>query len=72
MRKSELGRKWTDNPLLDKDVWSVEELGYSQEELKIEGTHNIYFEDFSLPWLKLLTKLTALATAREKHSLSYG
>lgn len=68
--QSELGREWVNNSLLDQDVWSVEELGYSEEESKIKGTRNIYFEEFSLPWLKLLAKLTALASAREKVSLS--
>ncbi|MDJ0632905.1 MAG: tyrosine-type recombinase/integrase [Xenococcaceae cyanobacterium MO_188.B29] len=68
--QSELGREWINNPLLDRDVWSVEELGYTEEESRIKGTRNIYFEDFSLPWLKLLAKLTALASTREKDSLS--
>lgn len=68
--QSELGQAWTDNPLLNRDVWSVEELGYTEEESKIGGTRNVYFEEFSLPWLKLLAKLTALASAREKSSLS--
>ncbi len=49
--QSELGQEWINNPLLDRDVWSVEELGYSEEESKIKGIRNIYFEEFSLPWL---------------------
>ena len=69
IEKSELGQEWSDNPLLNQDVWSVEELGYSEEESTIKGTRNIYFEEFSLPWLKLLAKLTALAIAREKRTL---
>ncbi|MGK7934820.1 MAG: tyrosine-type recombinase/integrase [Xenococcaceae cyanobacterium] len=68
--QSELGQEWINNPLLDQDVWSVQELGYSEEESKIRATWNIYFEKFSLPWLKLLAKLTALASAREKRSLA--
>ena len=67
--QSELGQEWINNPLLNQDVWSVEELGYTEEESRIKGTRNIYFEEFSLPWLKLLAKLTALAIAREKFSL---
>ena len=67
--QSELGQEWINNSLLNQDVWSVEELGYSKEELKIQESRNIYFEGFSLPWLKLLAKLTALASAREKVSL---
>ena len=63
---SELGQQWINAPLMNKDVWSVKELGYTEEEMKIRGQYNIYFEAFSLPWLKLLGKLTALATAREK------
>ena len=66
---SELGREWINDPLMNQDVWLVEELGYTKEESKITKIHNIYFEGFSLPWLKLLTKLTALASAREKCSL---
>ena len=66
---SELGQKWINNPLLDQDIWSLKELGYTAEELKIKARSNIYFEEFSLPWLKLLTKLTTLAIAREKGSI---
>ena len=66
---SELGREWINDPLMNKDVWSVKELGYTEEESKITVIHNIYFQDFSLPWLKILAKLTALASAREKCSL---
>ena len=67
--KSELGQEWINNLLLNKDIWSVEELGYGEEESKIERIRNIYFEGFSLSWLKLLTKLTALSTAREGNVL---
>ena len=67
---SELGHEWINNLLMDKDVWSVKEIGYTEEELQITRIHNIYFQDFLLPWLKVLTKLTALASAREKCSLS--
>jgi len=66
---SELGHEWINNLLMDKDVWSVKEIGYTEEELQITRIHNIYFQDFLLPWLKVLTKLTALASAREKCSL---
>lgn len=68
--KSELGQEWINNPLLNQDIWLVQELGYTEEESKVNGTRNIYFEEFSLPWLKLLAKLTALASTREKCSLS--
>ena len=67
--QSELGQQLIDNPLLNQDIWSVEELGYSEEESKIKGIRNIYFKEFSLPWLKLLTKLTVLAIAKEKCGL---
>ncbi|MBW4533666.1 MAG: tyrosine-type recombinase/integrase [Pleurocapsa minor HA4230-MV1] len=67
--KSELGKEWINNPLLNKDVWSVEELGYSEEESKIKTIRNIYFQKFSLSWLKLLTKLTVLSIVREKIGL---
>ena len=66
---SELGREWINDSLMTKDVWSLTELGYSEEECRISGRHNIYFDGFSLPWLKLLAKLTAQASAREKHSI---
>ena len=66
--KSELGQEWINNPLLDKDIWSFEELGYTQEETKIKGVRNIYFEGFSLSWLKLLAKFTILACVRKKLS----
>jgi len=68
--KSELGQEWIDNSLLDKDVWSLEELGYSKDELNMRGAKNLHFEDFSLSWLKLLTKLAILSTIRKKHSLT--
>ncbi|MDV2994723.1 MAG: hypothetical protein N4J56_004377 [Chroococcidiopsis sp. SAG 2025] len=68
--KVPLGGKFLQDPLMEKDVWPVTELGYCEEEAKIQGTRNFYFQDFSLPWLKLLAKLTAKASAREKSSLS--
>ena len=68
--KSELGQEWINNPLLDRDVWSLEELGYSKEELNMRTAKNLHFEDFSLSWLKLLTKLTTLSIIRKKHSLT--
>lgn len=67
---SELGREWINDPLMNQDVWSVEELGYTEEESKISGIRNLYFHSFSLPWLKLLTKLTIKVTVKEKYSLS--
>lgn len=68
--ESELGQEWINNPLLDKDVWSLEELGYSKDELNMREARNLHFEDFSLSWLKLLTKLTILSTIKKKHSFS--
>lgn len=41
--QSELGQEWINNPLLDRDIWSVEELGYTNEESKIRGVRNIAF-----------------------------
>ena len=69
IEQSEMGREWISDPLLNQDVWAVEELGYSEEEARIRSVRNIYFDSFSLPWLKLLAKLTAKASAREKCSL---
>ena len=68
--KSELGQEWISNPLLNQDIWALTDLGYTTELLKMNEICNIYFEGFSLPWLKLLAKLTALASTREKCSLS--
>lgn len=70
IEQSELGQEWVDNPLLNQDTWSVEELGYTEEESKIIGIRNIHFKNFSLSWLELLAKLTALASVRERSSLS--
>jgi integrase len=67
---SELGREFVNDSLLERDIWSVLEIGYLEEESIIIEVHNIYFKDFSLPWLKLLAKLTAKASAREKCALS--
>ncbi len=69
LKKSELAQEFIDSPLLNRDVWSVEELGYSEEESKIKGICNIYFKEFSLPWFKLLAKLTVLTMVREKLSI---
>ncbi|WP_196517902.1 tyrosine-type recombinase/integrase [Nostoc sp. WHI] len=68
--KSELGQEWIKNPLLSQDIWFLEKLGYTEEECKRGKQKNIYFDGFSLSWLKLLTKLTVLATIRQKLSLN--
>lgn len=67
--QSELGLRWIEDPLLYQDVWPLSRLGYSQEECQINSRRNLYFEDFSLPWLKLLTKLTVKARIRGHYSL---
>ena len=67
---SELGQEWINDPLMNQDVWFVETLGFTKEQAKARGIKNIYFESFSLPWLKLLAKLTIKATAREKSGLN--
>ena len=66
---SEIGLDLANDPLMNLDIWSVIAIGYTEEESNIMGVRNIYFEDFSLPWLKLLAKLTAKASIREKCSL---
>ncbi len=66
---SELGQEWIDEPLFNQDVWALTDLGYSQEDCALNNKRNLYFKDISLPWLKLLTKLTIKASAREKNSL---
>lgn len=67
---SELGRESVNDPLLERDTWSALEIGYTEEESRIIEVRNIHFKDFSLPWLKLLAKLTAKASARAKCALS--
>ena len=47
----------------------MSDLGYTEEELKIIGSRNLYFTSIVSPWLKLLAKLTAKAIARNKHSV---
>ncbi|MDJ0574078.1 MAG: tyrosine-type recombinase/integrase [Xenococcaceae cyanobacterium MO_234.B1] len=69
IRQSELGQELINNPLLNKDIWSFEELGYSKQECDISTNRNIHFEKFSLSWLKLLAKFTVLAFVRQKLSL---
>lgn len=67
---SELGRESMNDPLMSQDIWLLTALGYSEEECRISGKRYLYFDDFSLPWLKLLAKLTTKAGVRERHSLS--
>lgn len=67
--ESELGRVWADNQLLKQDIWSLTDLGYTEEECAISNRKNIYFERFYLPWLKLLAKLTIKDRIRSRHSL---
>lgn len=66
---SELGQEWINDSLVNKDVWALSDLGYTEEELKIIGSRNLYFTSIVSPWLKLLAKLTAKAIARNKHSV---
>jgi integrase len=68
--QSELGQIWNQDPLLKEDIWALIDLGYSKEECAIRGSKNIYFKRFSLPWLKLLAKLTIKARIRERHSIN--
>ena len=70
IEQSELGQEWIHDPLMNQDIWALIKLGYTEEDCKTSGSRNIYFEGFSLYWLRLLAKLTALASAREKSSLS--
>lgn len=68
--ESELGKEWINDPLMILDIWLLTALGYSEEDCQMINLHNIYFNNFSLSWLKLLTKLTAKAVARQ--GLSVG
>ena len=69
--ESELGQEWVQDALMRQDIWLLTDLGYSQTECEIRRLHKLYFQDFLLPWLKLLAKLTARARARERHSLDW-
>ncbi|MGL5942555.1 MAG: tyrosine-type recombinase/integrase [Waterburya sp.] len=66
---SELGREWINDPLMNRDVWSLIELGYNEEECRINGRYNLHLNNFSLPWLQFLSKLTIRATARQRFSM---
>lgn len=65
---SELGREFARDPLLERDVWSLAALGYTDEDIKSRNQRHLYFKDFHLPWLKLLVKLTVKAKVRQRHS----
>ena len=67
--KSELGSEYVRDPLMTQDIWPLTTLGYSEQECNLHSCRNIYFDKFSLPWLKRLTKLTVKAIVRERHSL---
>lgn len=67
--ESELGKEWVNEPFINQDVWPLKELGSSEEESIIYRLRNFHFQAFSLPWLKLLTKLTVKASLRQRHSL---
>ncbi len=66
---SEFGREWINDPLMNQDVWSLIELGYSSEECRINGRYNLHLNNFLLPWLQFLSKLTIRATARQRFSM---
>lgn len=68
--ESELGREWINDPFMAQDIWSLTELGYSEQECRVNGQQNLYFDSFKLDWLKLLTKLTIKASVRERYSLA--
>ncbi|KST63069.1 site-specific integrase [Mastigocoleus testarum] len=69
VQNSQLDRKIIDNVLMEQDIWLLTTLGYTEQECRIRGNHYLYFTKFTLPWLKLLAKLTAKAAVREGHSL---
>lgn len=69
--QSELGLMWVQDPLLQQDIWPLAALAYTEEECKLQGIKNIYFDRFSLLWLKLLAKLTVKARVRERQCASH-
>ncbi len=69
IEQSELGREWAKDPLMSRDVWEFTALGYSEEECAINNRRKLYFEKFSLSWLKQLTKITTRYGALKKDSL---
>lgn len=68
--ESELGKKWVNNSLFNLDVWSLLQLGYSEDECKLVGKLNINHAGFSLAWLKLLAKLTTKFGVMRRYSIS--
>lgn len=69
IEQSELGREWGNDLLMSQDVWEFTALGYSEEECAINNRRKLYFEKFSLSWLKQLTKITIRYGALKKDSL---
>ncbi|MEL6460892.1 MAG: tyrosine-type recombinase/integrase [Cyanobacteria bacterium J06621_15] len=66
---SDYGREWINDPLMNQDIWELTELGYSSIECRINARYKLHLDDFSLPWLKYLSKLTIRATARARFSI---
>ena len=64
--QSELGEAWSQNTLLQNDIWSLTDLGCTPEQLSNISTRKLYFKQFQLHWLKFLAKLTVLAQIDEK------
>jgi integrase len=67
--ESDLGKDWINDSDMFQDSWSIMALGYSEEICHIYSLQNIHFNNFSLPWLKFLTKLTAKTIAKEQLSI---
>ena len=44
---SEIGQKFTNHSLLSKDIWSLEELGFSEEKIALRSIHYGHFENFN-------------------------
>ena len=66
---SELGQRFINHPLLSKDIWSLKELGFSEEAIAFSNSKNIDFRNFNLPWLKFLVKLTMLVLFSQTDSI---
>lgn len=70
VENSELGKLLVRRKLMEKDIWPVAELGFSNRELALMQAQNIYFDKFKIHWLSKLAKLAVLEKRIQRHSIS--
>ncbi len=71
IQRSGLGVQLLQHPLMAQDIWPLTALGCSKDELNIRRRQNLYFQKFSLIWLKQLAKLTVLQQFNEQKSIEW-